>query len=249
MMAVAVRAERPPLPEPTHATGRTLDGLVRRAWQQDAERRPTAEQLRVELRDEMTAALLPLGPAVGDALASAPATASARDTASAPASASTTAALREPPPPVECDVFLSLQPGEADAEASELKRALEGHGLRVFDPRLILDLGRSGMWPIDTMYAALSAAKVVVLLATEGFGRRCGVGFGTYEQFQLTMDEAQHKAFLVKMCERWAEPHVRGQLGGRMMFALWLPGTPMPSSLVMEVMSKLGGLAAPQQRV
>ena len=52
------------------------------------------------------------------------------------------------------------------------------------------------------------------------------------------MDE--HKPFfLVKMCERWSQPHVRGQLGERTMYELWMPGEQMPTGLVARVLTRL----------
>merc|ERR1719506_1595704 len=60
------------------------------------------------------------------------------------------------------------------------------------------------------------------------------------------MDERSSSAFLIKLCDRWAQAHVRAQLGGRTMYTLWRPGTELPSTLVNNILSKLAGLAAPE---
>ena len=70
------------------------------------------------------------------------------------------------------------------------------------------------------------------------YGKRTASGFSTYEEFQYTMDE-QKPFFLIKMCERWSEPHVRGQLGARTMFDQWMPGEAMPDGLARRVIARL----------
>ena len=134
---------------------------------------------------------------------------------------------------VSADVFISLRFAEAGDEALQLKTALEAHGVVVF----VCDQ-LAGNNLMDTIYGALDAASLVVILASHTYGKRTASGFSTYEEFQYTMDEKK-PFFLIKMCERWSEPHVRGQLGARTMFDQWMPGEPIPAGLERRVIARL----------
>lgn len=64
---------------------------------------------------------------------------------------------------------------------------------------------------------------------------------------QYTLDEGK-PFYLIKMCERWSEPHVRGQLGARTMYEKWMPGGSMPDGLVDRVMARLDQARLEQAR-
>ena len=102
-----------------------------------------------------------------------------------------------------------------------------------------------------------------MLLASETYGTAT-TSFSTYQELNYVID---HKKpyFLIKMCDKWREPHVRapsatssapsrpgggahamgarwqvrGVFGERTMYEKWVPGTPMPHTLVRQILQKL----------
>ena len=239
MMSVVGRGERPPLPEyeddlrtECFSASAILAAIVRRAWAQTPQERPTATQLRRELlcglqrEVEVQSGTVPnacvvhLEPST-HASANVGVGAGVHIDLSAGASVtvSVDASADLLPLSIPCrsptnayDVFISLQPGEVDAEATQLARALEARRLRVYVATQALSCSS----PVDSAYEALSSAKLVVLMAGQAYGQRTATGFGSYEQLQFVMDEGS-PTFLIKMCEVWSAPHVRGRLGARTM--------------------------------
>ena len=74
----------------------------------------------------------------------------------------------------EYDIFISLRFGEAGTEGALLKSAMERAGKRVFLCNML-----AGENLMDTIYAALRSAKLVVILATTTYGRQTPGGFST----------------------------------------------------------------------
>jgi len=139
------------------------------------------------------------------------------------------------------DCFISLRFGEAADEASALRSALEGRGQRVF----ICNMSPGGNL-VDSIFAALASAKLVILMGSQTYGRRTTT-FSTFEELQFTLSEGKNY-FLIKMCEHFEEAHVRAQLGDHIMYSMWMPGEPMPNGLVESVLSKLAGLTPARPR-
>jgi len=258
MMRVVIRGERPPLPTTDRNEAcAALRSIVQQAWAQLPEQRPTATHLREELRIELQResrrqgiehfpsftfrrGALALAAALSSANAPSIASRGAcseEDACSTPTPAATDTSIVS-----TIDVFISLQAGDVDEEAAQLQRLLEARRLSVYMSTMQL----SSSAPTDTVYAALQSARLVVLMASEAYGQRGAIGYGTYEQFQFVMEEGK-TMYLIKMCEQWRAPQMRFHLGGRVLYQLWMPHTEMPPDLVSNILSKLAGLQAPQQ--
>ena len=154
------------------------------------------------------------------------------------------------------DVYVSFVAAETASEADDLRRTLEGQGLRVLMTPTASgqtsagadaaapapDAGRS------RSLAELSSAKLVVLLTSPHYGR----DDTTQTEFNHTLDEAAasvKRFFLIRSGERWDDPRVRGRLGGRFLWVQWDAGTERPRGLVMQLMSRMAGLSAAEPNV
>ena len=96
------------------------------------------------------------------------------------------------------------------------------------------------------IYDALEGCKLAVLLAGATYGA-ITTSFSTYHELDFVLDE-EKPFYLVKMCERWQEAHVRGKFGKRTMYKIWMPGDPMPDDLVADIAKKMGRSAARRLR-
>jgi len=133
------------------------------------------------------------------------------------------------------DIFISFRFAEAHAEAKALKTALEARQLRVYVagelPGEVLD---------EVIFAALDSCRLAILLASESYGCRTN-SFSTFNELNFVLDEPK-PFYLVKMCERWSEAHVRGKFGSFTMYKEWEPGEPLPDTVVDEIQAKLDSL-------
>ena len=132
-------------------------------------------------------------------------------------------------------IFISFRFAEAHTEALALKAALEAAGKRVF----ISDVQGGGNIE-QVICEAIDQCALVVVLATKTYGHST-TSFSTYHEINYTIDEAK-PFYLVKMCDRWEEVHVRMKFGQRTMFTLWYPGQRMPSDLIRNIVTKLDTL-------
>ena len=137
------------------------------------------------------------------------------------------------------DVFISFRCGEALEEAVALKECLEERGVTVFLCTNLLP----GANLQKAIYTALERSKLAVLLTSETYGRST-TSFSTYHEMNYVLDS--HKPFfLVKMCDEWHEPHVRGALGNHTLYVRWITKTAMPSEVMEQLMARLGELDEP----
>ena len=127
---------------------------------------------------------------------------------------------------------ISFRFGETQLEAYNLKTGLEQRGLKVFLSDLLPGANLDA-----AIYDALDTCRLAVLMAGETYGRQT-TSFSTYHELDFVLDE-QKPFYLIKMCERWQEAHVRGKFGKRTMFKMWMPGDPMPDDLLDDIAAKL----------
>eukprot|EP00607_Mallomonas_marina_P001735 CAMPEP_0182435326 /NCGR_PEP_ID=MMETSP1167-20130531/75148_1 /TAXON_ID=2988 /ORGANISM="Mallomonas Sp, Strain CCMP3275" /LENGTH=189 /DNA_ID=CAMNT_0024626269 /DNA_START=1 /DNA_END=570 /DNA_ORIENTATION=+ len=127
---------------------------------------------------------------------------------------------------LEVDVFCSLRFGEAMAQAKQVREELQSQfKLRV----TIIDVPE-GQDIGDAVALKIEAAKLVVIFGTETYGRGTMSCFSTKEELQFIKDQNK-PFFLIKMCDNFVEPRTRMILNGSVSYALWPPGTPMPTDL------------------
>ena len=130
------------------------------------------------------------------------------------------------------DFFISFRFGEAHAEALRTKADLEAAGKTVF----ISDVQSGGNLE-EVICEALDKCKMVIVFGTATYGRST-TSFSTYHEINYTIDEKK-PFYLIKMCDRWEETHVRMKFGQRTMYTLWMPGDPMPNDLIANILAKL----------
>ena len=130
------------------------------------------------------------------------------------------------------DFFISFRFGEAHAEALRTKADLEAAGKTVF----ISDVQSGGNLE-EVICEALDKCKMVIVFGTATYGRST-TSFSTYHEINYTIDE-KRPFYLIKMCDRWEETHVRMKFGQRTMYTLWMPGDPMPNDLIANILAKL----------
>jgi len=130
------------------------------------------------------------------------------------------------------DIFISFRFAEAYDEAMQLKTALESRGKRVFLSNVL-----PGGNLQEAIYTALDRCQLCVCLASETYGKST-TSFSTYHELNYVINE-RIAFFLVKMCDRWAEPSVRGIFGDRTSYLDWRPGNPMPIGTVDMILTKL----------
>ena len=133
------------------------------------------------------------------------------------------------------DVFISLRIAEAEVEGEALYAALLARGCSVFISTADVHSGGDLMKEISEN---LEGCLLVVILASQTYGRDTNTSFSTYHEFHYVIDEK--KPFvLVKMCDEWEEAHVKLALGKRTLYTQWTPGQALPEALVEEVVGKV----------
>jgi hypothetical protein len=156
-----------------------------------------------------------------------------------PSPLSEAAGVATPQADPDPDIFISLRFGEASREAEELQQQLTARGVRAF----ICDVAPGGN--LHTVIAsAMDKCKLVIILASETYGRATNNLFDTSKELAFVISENK-PFFLIKMCDRWAEATTRMVLGATTMYTYWGAGEPMPDGMVDDVLSKLEA-ASPQ---
>ena len=134
------------------------------------------------------------------------------------------------------DAFISFRFSESLAESKALKLALEAvprePKLRVF-----ISDELPGANIEEAVYHALDSCRLVILMATATYGKKT-THFSTYHELNYALNESK-AIFLIKMCERWEEAHVRGKFGQHTVYTPWTPGEKMPDDLVDAISRKL----------
>lgn len=130
------------------------------------------------------------------------------------------------------DMFCSLRFAEALPQAKEVQKILkEKHNLNA-----VIVSTPQGEDIAAQVATLLDAARMVIIFGSETYGKGT-VNFSTKEELQFIMDEKK-PFFLIKMCERFAEPRTRLVLSKAVAYFLWMPNDPMPPSLIPELVAK-----------
>lgn len=130
------------------------------------------------------------------------------------------------------DMFCSLRFAEAHPQALEIQKILrEQHNLNA-----VIVSTPQGEDIAAQVATLLDAARMVLIFGTETYGKGT-VNFSTKEELQFIMDEKK-PFFLIKMCDRFAEPRTRLVLSKAVAYFLWMPNDPMPPNLIPEILAK-----------
>jgi hypothetical protein len=137
---------------------------------------------------------------------------------------------RELPP----DVFISLQYGEAGAEARALRAALRTRGIITY-----INDSESGVNMGKEIAEELAACHLAVVMGSETYGVKGGAINSTFKEMHMIMDEKEDEFFLIKMCDQFQEASTRLQFGPAVVSHEWMRGAAMPSDLVDKIVMRL----------
>lgn len=134
-------------------------------------------------------------------------------------------------------VFISLCVDEARSEGKALQRGLHARGISTFTcdmPGQELD---------NTVVAALTNCKLVVILGTKAYGKRTTSRFGTLQELRYIF-EVTKPFFLVKMCAEFEEAETCFRFSGDVCYFPWQPNSEaerkrLPPGLVDRVIRRL----------
>lgn len=130
------------------------------------------------------------------------------------------------------DIFCSLRFAEALTQAKQIQKILrDEHNLNA-----VIVSTPQGEDIAAQVATLLDAARMVLIFGTETYGKGT-VNFSTKEELQFVMDEKK-PFFLIKMCERFAEPRTRLVLSKAVAYFPWLPQDPLPPALISEIIAK-----------
>jgi hypothetical protein len=136
------------------------------------------------------------------------------------------------PSPRRPSVFLSYRMAEATEQTKEVQRLLIARGV---DAIVVICL--PGVDLHQEVASRLYDSQLVVMFGTATYGRKT-VSFSTYEEMLMTLS-MKKPFFLIRMCPEFEEPAARLALPSSLMYTEWLPGAPMPPSLVDDIVARL----------
>lgn len=136
------------------------------------------------------------------------------------------------------DAFISLRFCEALTEAKALKLALESRGCRVY----LCEVAVGESIPGD-ISRALVSSRMAIIMGTRNYGQKTDCTFSTHNELQYILGQKM-PFFLIKMCDKFAEPETTLSLPTSISFFPWLPATEadrhnVPAQLVEKFMAKL----------
>lgn len=149
---------------------------------------------------------------------------------------STSATPMRSAPKIQYDIFISLRFIEAKAYGIALQQALEGLGFKVF-----LCNVEPGGDIATAIIDALSDCKLAVILGTETYGQKTGVGYSTFEELRFIFDR-QKPFLLVEMCREFKEREALFRLTSDIAFYLWQPRSAAelpPVELVQKIAARV----------
>lgn len=134
-------------------------------------------------------------------------------------------------------IFISYRFVESRNEARVLKDALEANGISTY----LCDKVLSGKNIKDEIVSALSDCQLVIIMGSLTYGRNTGAKFSTHEELNFIIHESK-PYFLIKMCDRFEEVDTRFQIPGFISYVQWLPGTPIPDTVVPDIIQRLASI-------
>lgn len=140
------------------------------------------------------------------------------------------------------DIFISLRFAEALEEAKALTTALQTVGCSVF-----LCAVPEGDSLLEIVSRALSNSTLAVILGTRTYGQKNSQAlFNTFQELTFILEQKK-PFFLVKMCEKFSEPHTQLLLSTAISHYPWLPKTEaerrsVPPQLVLNILTKLSNI-------
>jgi hypothetical protein len=133
-------------------------------------------------------------------------------------------------------------------EAIALKTALEQRGKSVF--LCAVEIGDDNA---EAVIAALSQAKLAVILGTKTYGEKTASSFSTYQELRYIIEQKK-PFYLVKMCDRFVHQQTLLWLPDTVSYYPWQPKSAaerqgVPADLVDKIVQKLaetgGSVAEP----